>query len=498
MCFAGLVVLSVVFAGCRGSEQLRFPAEFKFGAASAAYQVEGAWNVSDKGENIWDRFVHTQPHLIAGRGNGDVACDSYHLWRRDIQMCEELGLDIYRISISWSRLLPTGYPNVISEDGKNYYNNLIDGLLEKGIEPVVTIHHFDLPQSLQDLGGWANPLIADWYVDYAEVVFSLFGDRVTYWVTINEPFILCEATYTEFLVPYYDDPDVGRYLCNKNVLIAHAKAYRLYDERFRSKFNGKLSLSTLFFWFEPAAPEEQEMTDLMFEYWEGRYAHPVYSKEGGWPVKLEKFLDDKARKEGYSQPRLPPFTPEEIDLVRGTYDYFALNHYTTRLVRRLRPEEREVMWPLIGSTELGAIMVHHPSWVTVNDWFALYPEGLRKQLNWLNTTYDLKEIFITENGIPLGPELDDKLRVEYYRSYLEQILLAVHDGVPVTGYTAWTLMDNFEWRSGYTVQFGLYSVNFTDPLRTRTPRTSARYYANVTRTRMLYPQNDVKYRDVLK
>ncbi|XP_026728521.1 cytosolic beta-glucosidase-like [Trichoplusia ni] len=256
---------------------------------------------------------------------------------------------------------------------------------------------------------------------------------------------------------------------------------------------GKLSLSTLFFWFEPATPEDQELTDLMFEFWEGRYAYPVYSKVGGWPVKLEKFLAEKARREGYSHPRLPPFTPEEIDMVRGTYDYYALNHYTTRLVRRLRPGEENPMWPLIGSPEMGIVMESHPSWVSVSNWFAIWPQGFRKQLNWLNTTYDLKEIFITENGIPLGPDMDDTLRVEYYRSYLGEILQALHEGVPITGYTAWTLMDNFEWMTGYTVQFGLYSVNFTDPMRTRTPRTSAKYYANVTRTRMLYLQNQEIY-----
>ncbi|KAJ8710543.1 hypothetical protein PYW08_009058 [Mythimna loreyi] len=492
MNFISVVVFSIVIHGSWSEEQLKFPPSFMFGAASAAYQVEGGWNVSDKGLSMWDKILHDRPELVANRNNGDVACDSYHLWRRDIEMCEELGLNMYRFSISWSRLLPSGFPNHISEDGKNYYNNLIDGLLEKGIQPLVTMNHFDLPMSLQDLGGWANPLIADWFADYAEVVFSLYADRVKYWLTINEAYIQCDGGYHMEAAPFFEDMKLGRYLCNKNVLIAHAKAYRIYDEQYRYKYHGKVSLSTLFFWFKPFTPEDQEVTDLTIEHWEGRYAHAIFSKEGGWPRKLEKLLNDNAKKEGYWHPRLPPFTPEEIELVRGTYDFYALNHYTTRLVRRVNPGEPPGKWFFEGSDELNTVMFKDPSWPsTPVYWFSVYPPGLREQLNWLNATYDVKEIIITENGVPsLDPGLVDTQRLEYYRDYLEQVLLAINDGVNVTGYTAWTLMDNFEWLSGYIAKFGLYAVDFSDPNRTRTPRESARYYSSVIRSRMIHPPQD--------
>ncbi|XP_075985582.1 lactase/phlorizin hydrolase-like [Anticarsia gemmatalis] len=481
-----LIVLAALICSSSAAEY-KFPSGFMFGAASAAYQVEGAWNVSDKGESIWDRLLHTHPELVADGSNGDVACDSYHLWQRDIEMLEEMGMNMYRFSISWPRLLPTGFPNIISEDGKRYYNDLIDGLLAKGIEPVVTLYHFDLPQPLQDLGGWANPLISDWFADYADVVFSLYANRVKIWLTLNEPIGICESGYEEMAAPYIDDPAVGRYLCNKNTLIAHAKAYRVYDEVYRPMFNGKVSIVTLFLWFEPETPEDIEVTELAIQHWEGRYAHPIFSKEGGWPKKLEAVLLQNSIEEGFSHPRLPPFTPEEIILVRGTYDFYSLNHYTTRLVRKVTPRQAAKAWPFYGSTEIGMDFVSDPAWKnSILDWFQIYPEGLRKQLHWLKTTYDVKEIMIMENGlVTVDPGLYDVDRLEYTRDYLEQIAIAINEGIPITGYTAWTLMDNFEWLAGYSVKFGLYAVDFNDPNRTRTPRESARFYGSVAKSRML-------------
>ncbi|CAB3254578.1 unnamed protein product [Arctia plantaginis] len=486
MAYISVIVLSVSICGSLAMEY-KFPEGFKFGVASAAYQVEGDPKSSDRGENIWDYMVHSRPEVISDRSDASMACDSYHLWRRDIEMMEELGVNMYRFSISWTRLLPTGYPNIISEDGKRFYNDLIDGLLEKGIEPIVTLYHCDLPQSLQDLGGWANPLVVDWFTDYANVVFSLYADRVKIWLTLNEPFGICDFGYMELAAPYFDDIKVGGYMCTKNTLIAHAKAYRLYDEVYRPKYHGKVSLSTLFFWFEPATPDDVEATELAIQFWAGRYDHPIFSKEGGWPKKLEKLMLENGKNEGYPYPRLPPLSLEEIELVKGTYDFYGLNHYTTRLIRKVEPGYKPGPYPLMTLDEINVEMIGHPDWKSTElNWFSVHPKGIRDQLNWLKNNYDLKEIIITENGMmSLDPSLVDTGRLEYIRDYMEQVMLAMQDGVPVTGYTVWTMMDNFEWLNGYNLKYGLYAVDFNSPNRTRTPRESARFYSSVVRSRTL-------------
>lgn len=464
---------------------LTFPPGFKFGAASASYQVEGAWNVSDKGESIWDRLVHTKPEAIMDLTNGDVTCDSYHLWERDIEMATELGLHFYRFSLSWPRLMPTGFSNKISEDGQKYYNNLIDGLLDKGIEPLVTIFHWDLPQSLQDLGGWMNPLIVDWFEDYARVVFSLFADRVKTWVSINEPVSICDYVYnTGGMAPPIFEPHVAPYVCTKHVLLAHAKAWRIYDEEFRPMYNGEISLAIPLIWHEALSAEHEELAELLRENIAGRYSHPVYSKEGGWPPSLEKHLEEVGKRKGFNKSVLPPFTKEEIDLIRGTYDYYGMNFYTSRLVRKARPGESIGAWPLNGAPDFDAAFEKDPSWVAgYSSWFYVTPEYFRPQIMWLKEKYGDLKFLITENGISTGPGLDDRMRVEYYRDHLKELLLAIHeDGVNVVGFTAWTLMDNFEWNDGLGSKFGLYEVNFTSPERTRTPRASAHYYKSIIDT----------------
>nr|XP_049701706.1 myrosinase 1 [Helicoverpa armigera] len=498
------VVFSAFVSGCFGQNET-FPTWFLFGAATAAYQIEGGWYAGDKGESMWDRLLHSN-EITLDSSNADVACDSYHLWRRDIEVAKELGLNMYRFSIAWPRILPSGFPNQVSEDGKKYYSDLIDGLLEKGIQPVVTMYHWDLPQSLQDLGGWANPLITTWFADYARVLFTLFGDRVKYWITLNEPLAICDGGYNKMAAPYLDDMKIGGYLCNKHVLLAHAAAYRIYEKEFQSLYFGKLSMANVFFWFKPEKTTDDEATKLAIQMWEGRYAHPIYSKSGGWPPELEKILAENSKKEGYPYPRLPPFTPEEIEFVKGTYDFYALNHYTTRLVRKVEPEKAG-SWPYYGCKEIGVDFVNDPTWKTaVIDWFAarnfliihsnirssyiflfqIYPEGLREQLHWINKTYGVDQVMITENGYPdLNDDLFDVQRMTYIKTMLQQVLLAINDGIHVMGYTVWSMMDNFEWVTGYKTKYGLYAVDFLSPNLTRTPRESARFYSSVTKGRRI-------------
>ncbi|XP_075985445.1 myrosinase 1-like isoform X2 [Anticarsia gemmatalis] len=476
------------------TEDWTFPPGFKFGAASSSYQVEGAWNVSDKGESIWDRFTHTRPEKILNGDNGDVACDSYHLWQEDIDNIADLGLHYYRFSISWPRLLPTGFANKISEDGARYYNNLIDGLLEKGIEPMVSLYHWDLPQTLQDLGGWTNPLIADWFADYARVAYSLFGDRVKMWLTINEPMIVCDSAYnTAIIAPGILNSDHGAFLCNKHVLLAHAKAYRVYEEEFRAQYQGEISIANQLIWYEAWTEDDEDIAELAVQYIAGRYSHAIYSEEGGWPPAIEKIIDENSKKKGYATSLLPAFTQEEIELIKGTYDYYAMNYYTSRVVRAAREGEQLIAFPIGDIPDLNAVVGVRPEWPASDaspessaTFFYIYPEGIRRQLVWLKNNYGNLKFAITENGAPDVGGLNDQGRIDYYQKHLKQLLLAIkEDGINLTHFTAWTLMDNFEWTDGYRSKFGLYEVDFNDPLRTRTPRNSARFYANIIKNNAL-------------
>ncbi|KAG7300652.1 hypothetical protein JYU34_014960 [Plutella xylostella] len=407
-------------------------------------------------------------------------------------MAKELGLDYYRFSISWPRLVPNGFADQISEDGKNYYNKLIDGLLANGIEPVVTLYHWDLPQRLQDYGGWLNPLISDWFADYARVAFSLFGDRVTTWLTINEALVVCTYGYgMGVLAPGISENDYGKYVCIKNIVMAHGKAYRVYEKEFKAKYPyGKISLANHFVWYEgDATAADDAAAELMRQQSYGLYCHPIFSTEGGWPQSVAKVIAENSKREGYPFSRLPDFTQEEIELVRGTYDYLGLNHYTSRtVIQHASADTLPANIAFTGSTEFNVSFSGREEWGAGSSfWFRINPPGLRSVMRWIKQEYGNVDILITENGYSDKPNtINDDARVDYYRGYLEQVLLSIkEDGVNVTGYTAWTLMDNFEWIEGYTSTFGLYQVDFSQAERPRTPRKSARYYASIVKANSL-------------
>lgn len=241
---------------CVTLEPLSFPPDFKFGLATASYQIEGGWNANGeccflngkescsfffkgKGANIWDTFTHQHPDRILDHSTGNIACDSYHQWRSDVALLKKIGVDFYRFSLSWSRILPQGSSNYINPNGVKYYNDLINSLLQNNIEPMVTLYHWDLPQPLQDLGGWTNVVIARYFEDFAYVCFTLFGDRVKTWITVNEPPSFCEDTYGSGNgAPGILSPGVGDYLCGRTVLLAHARVYHLYDQVFRKVQKG--------------------------------------------------------------------------------------------------------------------------------------------------------------------------------------------------------------------------------------------------------------------
>ncbi|XP_045761884.1 myrosinase 1-like isoform X1 [Maniola jurtina] len=490
------VVLSALLQNA-WSISSRFPSNFKFGAASSAYQIEGGWNADGKGLNAWDRFVQQYPSPIKNNDTGNVATDAYRLWREDVKAAAQMKLQFYRFSLSWARILPSGFTNEINKAGVKYYSDLIDGLLAEGIEPVVTIYHWELPVKILDLGGWTNPLIVNWFGDYARVVYSLYADRVKTWLTINEPVVMCDLFYNLGAFGL-KEPVLGPFLCNKYVLLAHAKAYRIFDEEFRPKYTARISFANSALWVEPATPNDTALAELGRKHQLGRFSHPIFSKEGGWPPAIEKVMLEASLAEGYKESRLPAFTEDEIEFMKGTADFYGMNHYTTYLIRPSKPEDEPGIWPITGSSELQATFIHPPgSTYGASTLNPVYPVGIRKMMAWLKQQYGDIDILITENGLSTsGYELADYDRVNFIREYLEQVLLSMEvDNVSVIGYTVWSLTDNFEWLDGYTTKFGLYEIDFDHPNRTRTPRVSANYYACVIAGRSLDVQDSCYYKN---
>ncbi|KAL1513061.1 hypothetical protein ABEB36_002539 [Hypothenemus hampei] len=462
-----------------------FPETFQFGLASAAYQVEGGWNEDGKGENIWDRFLHEQPNRTTDGKNGDVACDSYHKWKEDVELLKEFGVSVYRFSISWARILPDGSANRINQPGVDYYLNLLKELKANNIEPLVTLYHWDLPQHLSELGGWLNPQIADYFGEYARVAFSLFGDYVKRWATVNEPKSTCLLGYGNTM----DAPGLvligdGIYQCAKIQLLAHAKAYHIYDKEFRPTQKGKISLVLDTPWNEPISDSanDKEAAEREMQFGFGWFANPVYL--GDWPDVMKERINNRSSQEGIGFSRLPELSQEEIDYINGTFDYFGLNIYTALLVGYIPDDDISVpnYWLDKGNT-----LSSDPSWpASSTDWLHYAPFAMRKLVNYINDLYKPGEIFITENGWCDEELIEDPDRIRYHKGYLSSLLDAILiDKVNVVGYTAWSLLDNFEWTSGYTQRLGLIYVDHDSPNRTRTWKSSGLYYKKVVETRCL-------------
>ncbi|KAK5649854.1 hypothetical protein RI129_000883 [Pyrocoelia pectoralis] len=482
-----VVVLVLTSIGVIQANTFHFPDNFSFGVATAAYQIEGGWNKSGKGENIWDRITHKRPEWVKDGKNADIACDSYHLWKIDVQLLKQLGVDFYRFSLSWSRILPTGFSEYINWNGVRYYSDFIDELLANDIRPVVTLYHWDLPQPLQDLGGWPNLLIASYFEDYAKVAFQLFGDRVKTWITINEPNEICDTGYgTGAAAPGIEESGTLDYLCGKTVLIAHAKAYHLYDKYYRNKQKGEIGITIVSRWNEPKtnSTRDKEAAERTMQMQFGWWAHPIFSTKGDYPLVMKERIRNMSQCQNLEESRLPKFTTNEIEYIKGSSDFMGLNHYSTWLIT----DDSENNCTIVSyENDMGMKNVQDPSWIpSAASWLKDVPWGFRKLLQWIKVEYDNPLIHITENGFADVGELHDTGRIHYHRGYLNELLNAIHlDGCKIKSYALWSLMDNMEWQDGYTLKFGLYYVNFSDPLRTRTPKSSANFYKELIRLRRI-------------
>ncbi len=439
---------------------LHFPSNFVWGTATSSYQIEGAWDEGGKGISIWDTFCR-QPGKIQDGATGDVAADHYHRWEEDVGIMAELGLNAYRFSISWPRVIPAGKGQV-NPPGLDFYDRLVDGLLENGIEPYVTLYHWDLPQALQDRGGWANRDTARYFAEYTHVVAERLADRVTCWITHNEPFVTAMAGHISGEhAPGVQDLATGLLVAH-HLLLSHGYAVEALRDIAGSSLQIGITLD-----FNPVHPasdsEEDHQAANRFDAVRNRlFAEPVFL--GRYPEEMAELFGSL----------FPQVEPGDLERIAAPVDFLGVNYYTRAVVRHdPKSPYFEVGWVRPEDSEYSEM-----SW-------EIYPQGLYELLTRLWADYHPAEIFITENGIAVPDELDakgrvhDERRIRYLHDHLAQVHRAIKDRVPIRGYFAWSFMDNFEWALGYTMRFGLVYVDY-ETLE-RTVKDSGRWYAQVIR-----------------
>ncbi|XP_046823275.1 myrosinase 1-like [Vespa crabro] len=378
----------------------------------------------------------------------------------------------YRFSISWPRILPTGFSNNISKEGVTYYHNLIDDLLINDIEPIVTLYHWDLPQVIEDAGGWLNPHVIDWFVDYARVAFKEFAPKVKKFITLNEPLDNCIYVYNMRIhAPSKSSlRGIGEYICGENILKAHARVYRMYQKEFKDIYNGLVGINAHVKNFYPKHENDSESVEIAFQFSIGWMLHPIFSETGHYPNIMKNLIDIKSQKQDYSRSRLLKLGDNWVDYIRGASDFLLINHYTFARVERgdvgLKPS---------FFNDQGLIEDQDPTWENNTiPWLKIVPEGFGIILRKLAIEYNNPLMYITENDISSENTIDDDDRVRYYQKYLKEMLISIHHHkVNIKGYLLWYFIDSFEWTSGYSQNFGIVHINFNDPERKRTLKKSA-------------------------
>lgn len=424
---------------------------FLFGVATASYQVEGAFDEDGRGLSVWDEFTYRDPSPIFDKSNGDIASDSYHQLDRDLELIRSLGVQTYRFSISWSRILPTGEANHINEAGVAYYNRLINGLLAMKVIPFVTMFHWDTPLTLQrQFGGFANKVIVHYFEDYAKVLFQQFGDRVKNWMTFNEPNVFCGDGYgSDTAAPGMNFRGVGDYLCMHHVILSHALVYHMYQREFKDDQNGAIGI-TLNNRFAFKKGNGSEVIDRFMTFTLGWKMDPLFDRPfHGYPEDMNAQIKRNSDAEGRSHSRLPEFAADEEELFQGkVVDFLGLNYYTSRIVSPgLYSPDAAPSY----DKDLNVTVSVDSEWIRAkSSWLYSVPEGLYHLLLWIKQRYNSPLIYITENGWSDEGETNDLDRVNYLEDHLIAVKRAVTEGVDVRGYFHWSLMDNFEWERGYS------------------------------------------------
>lgn len=436
-----------------------FPKDFLWGAATSAYQIEGAWNIDGKGENIWDHYVRTPGH-IRNNDTGDVATDHYHRMREDVALMKAMGLKAYRFSISWSRVMPEGR-GATNPSGLDFYSRLIDELLAADIQPIACLNHWDLPQAIYELGGWPDRDSTDWFAEYARLMFDAYSDRVKFWDTHNEPRVVAFLGYgSAIMAPGI--PDYSKaFQTVHHLLVSHGKAVQVFR---RGGYGGEIGIILDSEHVVPATDSHddkaaqaryREMDTLLF-------TDPLFL--GAYPA---SFID-------WIGPLAPEIKPGDMELIAQPLDFLGVNYYRSMEISFdpdagfLKADAKPQTLPMWGYTEMG---------------WGVYPPGMIEVLLDLDRRYDLPPVHLTENGCATQDEPDengfvkDVERIDYLRGHIAALAEAAGQGVNIKGYFVWSLLDNFEWAEGYAPRFGLIRVDYET--LDRTPKQSYSWYQKV-------------------
>ena len=436
----------------------RFPDNFLWGAATAAYQIEGSPLADGAGASIWQRFSH-DPRLMATKGDtGDVACDHYNRMEADVALMKSLGLQAYRFSVAWGRVLPDGTGRV-NEAGLAFYERLVDTLIANGIEPLCTLFHWDMPAALDDRGGWLNRDSAKWFADYARIMFERLDGRVTKWVTLNEPWVVTDGGYLHgALAPGHKNMFEAP-IASHNLMRAHGAAVKVYREVGAHEIGLVVNIEPKY----PASdsPEDIAATARADAYMNRQYLDPAL--KGEYPAELKDIFGEA----------WPDWPASDLTDIAQPVDFIGINYYTRNVVRH-----DETQWPLKAS-----MVMQIGKTYTETGW-EVHAPALTDLLKEFKRRYGDTPLYITENGAafydpPVAAEdgVHDPLRVSYLKGHIAAVGEAIAAGVDVRGYMLWSLFDNLEWSLGYSKRFGMVHVDFVS--QTRTPKASAHLYRRI-------------------
>ena len=423
-----------------------FPSTFVWGTATAAYQVEGAATEDGRGESIWDRFSAT-PGNVANDDTGAIACDTYHRYAEDIRLMRTLGIGAFRLSVAWPRILPEGR-GPVNRAGLDFYDRLVDDLLANGLDPYVTLYHWDLPQALEENGGWPVRDTVDAFTEYTEVVVARLGDRVRHWITQNEPWVISWLGYGLGVHAPGRTSDSDALAAGHHILLAHGRAAEvLRREAPDSEVGIAVDLVPMYPFSDTEADIEAAHREDGFR---NRWFLDAVLGRGYPEDMLERYAEI-----------LPPIADGDLETIAAPLDFLGINYYTRNVVRA---GVGEVAMDGAEHTDMG---------------WEVYPDGLRDLLVRLHAEYELPDLYITENGAAFPDSRNngtvrDPRRIAYLGGHLDAVASAIADGVPVRGYFLWSLLDNFEWAFGYSRRFGIVYVDF-ETLE-RVPKDSFAWY----------------------